>query len=212
GAARALADDRTAQPEGLDGAETGRRPPRRGVLARAPGPDRRRAREPRAPAPARGVAAQLPPRGALRRERTARACAARARPGRRAADECDPPRERGPAAPRAAPARVPRLRRARRAARARDRREHAAARRDAARRPAPKPGQLPRLRPRRDHVEPALGGLRGERQDLARGPPARGRRRRGPRRRRARDGVALPAHAPGVARGVSPYPAPTPRR
>src|SRR5262249_8765156 len=133
--ARALADDRAAQSEGLDRAEGGRRPPRRGVLARAPGPDRRRAREPRAPAPARGVAAQLPPGGALRRERPARPGAARAGPAGPAAHEREPARERGPAAARAAPARVPRLRRARRAARARDRGEHAAARRDAARRP-----------------------------------------------------------------------------
>ena len=69
--AAALADDRPAHAEGLDGPEGGRRPAGRGHVALAPGADRRGARQRRAPAPARGVDAQLPARGALRRRRRA---------------------------------------------------------------------------------------------------------------------------------------------
>ncbi len=56
-------------PKGWTGPEGGRRHPGRGHLALAPGAARRRAREPGAPAPARGVAAELPAGGALRRRR-----------------------------------------------------------------------------------------------------------------------------------------------
>ena len=51
-------------------------------------------REPRAPAPARGVAAELPARGALRRARPARPRARGARAERRAPHERQPARER----------------------------------------------------------------------------------------------------------------------
>ena len=66
-----LADDRAAHPEGLDRAEGGRRAAGRGHLARAPGAAGRDADQPRAPRPARGVDAQLPAGGAVRRDRPA---------------------------------------------------------------------------------------------------------------------------------------------
>ena len=53
------------------------------------------------------------------------------------------------------------------------------------------PDQLPRLRPRRDRVEPAAGRLRSEQEDLDGRHAARGRRRRRARARRPRDGDAL---------------------
>ena len=56
----ALADDRAADAQGLDGAEGGRRPAGRGHLARAPGADGRGAHERGPPGAARDVAAQLP--------------------------------------------------------------------------------------------------------------------------------------------------------
>ena len=56
--ASALADDRAAHAQGLDRAEGRRRPAGRGHVARAPGAARRRARQPRAPAHARGVDAR----------------------------------------------------------------------------------------------------------------------------------------------------------
>ena len=40
------------------------------------------------------------------------------------------------------------------------------------------PDQLPRVRPRRDRVQPAAGDLRGEQEDLDGRHAARGRRRR----------------------------------
>ena len=70
--AAALADDRARLPEGLDRAEGGRRPAGRGHLARPPGAVRERPGGRRPPEGARGVDAQLPPRGALRRRRRAR--------------------------------------------------------------------------------------------------------------------------------------------
>ncbi len=64
-----LADDRAAQPQGLDRPQGGRRSAHRGVLALPPGALRRRPPE-REPSPhPRGVVAQLPTRGAVRRGR-----------------------------------------------------------------------------------------------------------------------------------------------
>ena len=73
-------------PKGWTGPEGGRRPQGRGLLARAPGAARRRAREPGAPGAARGLAAQLPAGGAVRRERHAwsRSCRSWRREGQRA--------------------------------------------------------------------------------------------------------------------------------
>jgi xylulose-5-phosphate/fructose-6-phosphate phosphoketolase len=65
-----------------------------GTFARAPGPALGGPRGPRAPAHARGVAAQLPARGAVRRARAARPRAGRAGAGRRSAHGRQPARER----------------------------------------------------------------------------------------------------------------------
>ncbi len=68
-----LADAGAAVTEGLDRARRGRWPPGRGLLAITPGAVRRRARRRGPPQGAGGVAAQLPPRGALRRDGRPRA-------------------------------------------------------------------------------------------------------------------------------------------
>jgi xylulose-5-phosphate/fructose-6-phosphate phosphoketolase len=86
GRARALADDRARHAQGLDRAEVRRRQEGRGLLARAPGAAVGRARQPAASRAARAVAALVPPGGALRPGRPARARARRAcRPPARAA-------------------------------------------------------------------------------------------------------------------------------
>ena len=77
--AACLADADPAHPEGLDRAEGGRRQEDRGQLALAPGADARRARQRGSRPTARGVAEELPARGALRRRRPPRARARRAR-------------------------------------------------------------------------------------------------------------------------------------
>ena len=189
GRATALADDRAAQPQGLDRAEARRRAPHRGYLARASGAAGRRAREPGAAAAARGVDALLPARRTVRRRRAPARGTARARAARRATNERQPARQRRPAAPCAAPAGLPRLRGGRAGAGPLQRRRHARARLPAARHPARQPAQFPRLRPGRDQLEQARRGVRGERQDLARRAAAGGRRRRRAGARRPRDGV-----------------------
>ena len=106
-------------PQGLDRAEGRRRSPRRGLLARPPGAAGRGAREPRAPAPARGLAAQLPAGGTLRRRR-ARSCrsCARSRPRGTRRMSANPHANGGLLRKRAAAAGFPRLRgRGRRAGR-----------------------------------------------------------------------------------------------
>ena len=81
-------------PKGWTGPARGRRRAGGGHLPRAPGSARRRAREPRAPRDARGVAAVVPARGALRPRRTAGRRPRRAAAAGRPADERDPDRER----------------------------------------------------------------------------------------------------------------------
>ena len=90
----ALAHDRAAHAEGLDRPEGGGRPAGRGLLALAPGAAQGHAHQPRAPRPARGVDAQLPARGAVRRGRRPAARAGRAGARRRAADGREPARQR----------------------------------------------------------------------------------------------------------------------
>ena len=68
-----LADDRAPHAEGLDGAEADRRRPGRGDLALAPGPDERGPEERPQPVDPRGLAPELPARGAVRRARRPRA-------------------------------------------------------------------------------------------------------------------------------------------
>ena len=67
--AAALADDHPQDAQGLDRPEGDRGQADRGHVARAPGPDGRGSHERRAPRHPRGVAAQLPARRAVRRER-----------------------------------------------------------------------------------------------------------------------------------------------
>ena len=148
---------------------------------------------------ARGLAAELPAGGALRRRRPTRARARGAGARGRRADEREPAceRRRAPARPR--PPRLPRLRR--RGARARNdvERGDARARRLPPRRRRRQPGQLPPLRPRRDGVEPARRRLRGDRSGLVGGDAPD---RRGPRAGRTRHGDPLRAPLPGLARGL----------
>ena len=68
-----VADDRPPHAEGLDRSEGSRRPAGRGNVAGAPGPARRGPDERGPIAPARGVAAELPAGGAVRRRRRAHA-------------------------------------------------------------------------------------------------------------------------------------------
>ncbi len=77
-----------------------------------------------------------------------------------AADERQPARQRWAAAQGSAAARLPRLRRRRARPRRDDRRGHPGARAVADRGDPAQPRQLPDLRPRRDRVQPAAGGVR----------------------------------------------------
>ena len=91
----ALADDRAGDAEGLDRPEGRRRPARsKGTFRVAPGSAHRAAHESRALAHARGVAAQLSARGAVRRRRRAAAGARGARADGRAADGRESARQR----------------------------------------------------------------------------------------------------------------------
>ena len=116
--AAALADDRPADAQGLDRPQGDRRQAGRGHLALAPGPDGRGPRERREPGDPRGLAAQLPARGAVRRERRPGPRARRAAAQELPPDEREPARQRRPPPARPRPARLPRLRRGRPAARA----------------------------------------------------------------------------------------------
>src|SRR5512133_3344587 len=93
-AASAVADDRSPVAEGLGRSEGGRRPPRRGLLAGAPGSAAGSEEEPRAVADARGVDARAETRGALRRRRQADPGAEGARARGPATDERQSPRQR----------------------------------------------------------------------------------------------------------------------
>ena len=139
--------------------------------------------------------------GALRRG------ARGARAARRAAHGREPARERRARAARPRPAGLPRLRGRRSDAGAELERGDARARHVAARRDAPQPGDVPHLRPGRDGVEPAGGGVRGDRPRV--GGRARADRRP-PRARRARDGGAQRAPLPGLARGLPAHRPPRP--
>ena len=81
----ALADDRPAHAEGLDGPEGGRRQAGRGNVALAPGADVGCPRQQGSRPAARGVDAQLPAGGALRRART---CSSRSWPRWRRRASC----------------------------------------------------------------------------------------------------------------------------
>ncbi|CAA9526478.1 MAG: Xylulose-5-phosphate phosphoketolase @ Fructose-6-phosphate phosphoketolase, partial [uncultured Solirubrobacteraceae bacterium] len=195
----ALAHDRPAHAEGLDGPAGGRRQARRGPLPLPPGPAVPARHAARAPEGARGVDALLPPGGALRRGRRGQARAARPRARRPPAHEREPAHERrrGPAGP--APARLPPVR-PRRAGSGREHGlGHGDARAVAARRHPRQPGDLPAVRPGRDGVQPPAGGLRGHEPHVDGGDR---RVRRQPRGRRAGHGGPQRAPLPGLAGGL----------
>ena len=191
-------------PKGWTGPEGGRRPPGRGHVPLPPGAAGRARREPRAPRAARGVDAQLPARGAVRRRRarSSPSCAALAADGR-PAHERQPARQRRPAAARPRAARLPRLRR-RRSPRPGDarpaRRRGCSARflRDviARERRRATSGCSARTRPR-----PTGCGAVFEATDRAWDAEI-ARRRRPPRARRPRHGGAQRAPVPGLAGGL----------
>ncbi len=166
--APALADDRAAHPQGLDRPEGGRRAARGGVVSLPPGAARRPGRQPRAPAPAGGVAALLPARGAVRRARRAARGAGRARARGRAAHGRQPARQRRSAAARAGAARLPRLRRRGARADGEHQRAHARARRVPARGDRAQPDELPHHGSRRDGLQPPGRGVRGHQPRVGR--------------------------------------------
>ena len=106
----ALADDRPAVAQGLDGAESRRRPADRGDVPVAPGAAPRGCRASRARPAARKLDEELQGRGAVRRERPARAGAGRAGAEGRPADGRQSARQRRPPAARPAHAGLPRPR------------------------------------------------------------------------------------------------------
>ena len=196
-------------PKGWTGPHDRRRAAGRGHLALPPGAAGGPRRQPRAPRAARAVDAQLPARGALRRRRPAAARARGAGAAGRPADGREPARQRRDPAARPRPARLPRLRGRRAVARRDDRRADAGARRVPARRDGGEcaGAQLPARRPRRDRVEPAAGGVRGDRPGVHRRDPAR---RRPPLARRPGHGGAVRAPVPGLARGLPAHRPPRP--
>ena len=94
GRATALADDRAALAERLDGPEGDRRPQDRRLVAFAPGAVRRRARQSGKPRSARELAAQLRARETVRCEREASARTESPRPGGRTPHERESARQR----------------------------------------------------------------------------------------------------------------------
>ena len=100
--APALADDRAPDAEGLDRPQDDRRQAGRGHLALAPGADGRGPHEPGEPRHPRGVDAQLPPGGAVRRARRAGPGAGGAAAQGLPAHERQPGRQRRRAAARPA--------------------------------------------------------------------------------------------------------------
>ena len=92
--AAGLAHDRAAHPQGLDRPGRGQRGARGGDLPRPPGAPRRPGREAGAPAHAGGVDALVRPAGAVRRGRHPDPRDHRPGPGRRAAHERQPARQR----------------------------------------------------------------------------------------------------------------------
>jgi phosphoketolase len=103
------------------------------------------------------------------------------------------------------PLKLPDFRARRRSAGARrgGAREHQTARRVPARRDQEQPDHLPAVRSRRNRLQPAAGGLRGEQEDLDGRSPSRRRRRRRAGARRPRHGNALRAHPARLARRLS---------
>ena len=180
--APALADDRDAHAEGLDGPQGGRREADGGHVALAPGAARRDPDEPRPPRAARGLAEELPGRGALRRRRRPHPGPRGAAPEELPAHEREPERERRPAAPAACAARLPRLRGHRRGAR-QDllRGDPRARRRSCATSIRPNPDRFRIFGPDETASNRLERGLRGDRARLGGRDPAHRRGRWPPR-------------------------------
>ena len=185
--APALADDRARLAQGLDGAEIGRRPADRRHVPCAPGAALRSGHASRASEAARGLAAQLPARGAVRRAGAPEAGARRAGAQGRAAHGRQSARQRRHAAARSADAGLPRLRGRRALAGSARHRRHARARAFPARRGEAqrRAAQLPRLRSRRDPLQRPRGRVRSDQPPVGRRDACR---RRVPRARGPRDG------------------------
>ena len=190
-------------PKGWTGPEGRRRRAGRGHLPRAPGAAGRRAREPRAPRDARGLDAQLPAGGALRRRR-ARSSPSWRRSRPRATGAWA--RTRTPTAAGLRAARPPRLPRATRVdvptPGDRAARVDAPARRAAARhlRAQRRRSELPAVLPRRDATRTGSAPSSRSRTAASIGPDRPDRRPRGARR--PGHGGAERAHLPGLARGL----------
>ena len=172
-------------------------------MALASGPAHCRPGQPRAPQAAGTVDEELRAGGAVRRGRRARPGAPRARPGGRTSHGRESPRRRHPQG--SSPARLPRVRRRRRGAGGDDERAHSRSRRIPAGCHLAQPHLLQDLRARRDSLEPAGRRLRDDGQDVGGRDVAA---RRVPRTGRARDGDALRAPVPGLARGLPAHRAP----
>ena len=200
----ALADDRDAHAQGLDRPQGGRRPEDRGLLALAPGAALRARRQPRARQGARAVDAELPARGAVRRAGQAGAGAARAGAERHPPHGRQSPRQwrhpaQGPAHPR-----LSRLRHRRAGTRCCGGRGHPGPGRVPARHHEAQhgSGQLPRVRPGRDGLEPSGRAVRGDGSHLGRRHAAGGR---SPGARRPGHGDPERAYLPGLAGGLSAH-------
>ncbi len=161
-----LADDRPAKPQRLDRPEGARRPSGRELMALASGARPASARQEGAPAGPRGLDAELPARGALRRRRHAAPRPGGPQPDGHEAHERDPAGERRRAPARPDDPRLPPLRRRRALAGHEDERGHAGPGRADPRRHRPKLGPVQGVRPRRDLLEPAGGGVRGRESGL----------------------------------------------
>ena len=195
-----LADDRAAQPQGLDRPEGGRRRQDRGLLALPPGAVRRRRAATRAigRCSRSGCAATGP-----------RSCSTPPAPRSRRSSTCTPTGQRRMSAnPHAngglllRDLRLPDFRDVRRAGGApghRRGRGHPRARRLPARRDGTQRRPVPRVLARREQLQPPPGHPRGHRPRLERRDPPL---RRPPRARRPGDGDPLRAHLPGLARGL----------
>ena len=199
--AAALADDRPAQPQGLDWTEDGRWPEDGGLLAGPPGAVH--LGQARAPADPRRLDAQLQAGGAVRRGWPVAPGNRRPGPRGRAPDERQPPCERRRADAPAAAAALRGLCGERRRARPLGRRSHQGhggipARCDAEER---RNAKLSGFRTRRDGVQPTAGSVRGDRPSLGRRDDAG--RRRAPQPGRAGDGDPQRTHLPGLARRLS---------
>ena len=174
----------------------------RGLLAIAPGADGRHGQA-RPREDPRGVAEELPPRGAVRRDRpSASPSSRRSHPTGERRMGANPHANGGLLLKDLQLARVPGLRRrGPRAGRRRRRRPHACRGKFLAEvmKLNLAAQQLPRLQPRRERLEPLAGHLRRDQARLRRRDSAD---RRQPRARRPRDGDAVRAPVPGLARGL----------